>query len=517
MKPHLDSPSAPTRLTTSEASLLLVVLVVCRCLAIWAFPIYDDAFITYRYAENLATGLGMVFNPGAPWEPVLGTTTPGYAVLLAGFRALGLDMVTVSLTINIVCDAISAFWLMHLIRYRLVASAVAILAFACVPEIARISVGGMEPPVLVMCALTAVAAYQARWTLSSGLAAAVACTMRPEAVLLVGILGALQLREPRRLVRFMVPVAVVGALSMGTLWYVYGSPVSQSVQAKAEAHAVHDQIERAFEILSNAFGPSIPMRLVLTIVVLGMWRSIARRVPLLPFLGFTTAMVTAYLIVRPKTWGWYYYAPLVAWTAWLGIGTEKLVDWIGQERIGLISRRRLRWITIALSLFALGGVTLYSRLRPDRVTPLVYDQMEAWAREARLEEDGATVLASDIGAIGFLGRARVLDAKGLVWPEALDIGGPVDVIREHRPDFVMLVAIRTRVEPFVTDPELREVYRPIRRFNVRNETGLEHLKPDPKLLPYWWRQDYIVYERVGPPREEPEGAPAEPEDGSPQE
>ena len=46
---------------------------------LWGFS-YDDAFVTYRYADNLAAGRGLVFNPG---EPVLGTTAPGWAVVLA--------------------------------------------------------------------------------------------------------------------------------------------------------------------------------------------------------------------------------------------------------------------------------------------------------------------------------------------------------------------------------------------------------------------------------------------------
>lgn len=40
----------------------------------------DDAFITYRYARNLAQGYGFVYNLH---EPVLGTTTPFYSLVLA--------------------------------------------------------------------------------------------------------------------------------------------------------------------------------------------------------------------------------------------------------------------------------------------------------------------------------------------------------------------------------------------------------------------------------------------------
>ena len=45
--------------------------------------VLEDALITFRFAENLATGRGFAFNPG---EPVLGTTTPAFTLLLAGSK-----------------------------------------------------------------------------------------------------------------------------------------------------------------------------------------------------------------------------------------------------------------------------------------------------------------------------------------------------------------------------------------------------------------------------------------------
>ena len=46
----------------------------------------DDAFITYRYADNLRNGLGLVYEPGK-W--VLGTTSPFYAALLGVLSRFG--------------------------------------------------------------------------------------------------------------------------------------------------------------------------------------------------------------------------------------------------------------------------------------------------------------------------------------------------------------------------------------------------------------------------------------------
>ena len=55
--------------------------------------VMEDAYITYRYAQNLAAGHGFVFNPG---ERVLGTSTPLYAMVLGLAGLLGLDIAATS-------------------------------------------------------------------------------------------------------------------------------------------------------------------------------------------------------------------------------------------------------------------------------------------------------------------------------------------------------------------------------------------------------------------------------------
>ena len=51
----------------------------------------DDAYITYRYARNLAETGALVYNPGQP-ENAFATTAPAYAVALAGLNRLGADI-----------------------------------------------------------------------------------------------------------------------------------------------------------------------------------------------------------------------------------------------------------------------------------------------------------------------------------------------------------------------------------------------------------------------------------------
>ncbi|MEI7772616.1 MAG: hypothetical protein WCI67_21680, partial [Chloroflexales bacterium] len=50
---------------------------------------FDDPYVTYRYAANLAAGQGFVYNPGLA---VLSTTAPLYGLLLAPAAAVGLDL-----------------------------------------------------------------------------------------------------------------------------------------------------------------------------------------------------------------------------------------------------------------------------------------------------------------------------------------------------------------------------------------------------------------------------------------
>ncbi|MFN2123538.1 MAG: hypothetical protein ACK2UP_08570 [Candidatus Promineifilaceae bacterium] len=59
---------------------------------------FDDAYITYRYARNIALGRGFVYNIG---EPVLGTTTPLYTLILAGLSTIWADLPVLSHVVGV--------------------------------------------------------------------------------------------------------------------------------------------------------------------------------------------------------------------------------------------------------------------------------------------------------------------------------------------------------------------------------------------------------------------------------
>jgi arabinofuranosyltransferase len=69
-------------------TLLALVLLTVHVLALQTLP--DDAFISFRYAYNLARGFGPVFNPG---QPVEGYTSPLWVFALGFLATLGLPIV----------------------------------------------------------------------------------------------------------------------------------------------------------------------------------------------------------------------------------------------------------------------------------------------------------------------------------------------------------------------------------------------------------------------------------------
>ena len=95
---------------------LLAILV--RLLVYFIVPhTYEDAFITFRYAENLAAGDGLVYNIG---ERVYGSTAPLFAIIMAMFKTLGLSCVYSSLGINIAADGITSFIVFKLVPFSAV-------------------------------------------------------------------------------------------------------------------------------------------------------------------------------------------------------------------------------------------------------------------------------------------------------------------------------------------------------------------------------------------------------------
>jgi arabinofuranosyltransferase len=107
--------------TESIIALAAVVIAACWWPIRMRFP-FDDTYITFRYAANLAHGFGIVWNAGTIVVPT-GAHTEGYTnflfvLLLTPFVWLGCDLVIVSQVIGVVAVIISAIAIYRIVSCR---------------------------------------------------------------------------------------------------------------------------------------------------------------------------------------------------------------------------------------------------------------------------------------------------------------------------------------------------------------------------------------------------------------
>ena len=239
----VTSPSEPGSISNrlrkaSYASLFALLLVVFTfIIRIQLPPVFtDDAYITFRYAENLAEGSGLVFNEG---ERVLGTTTPLFAISLALLNAiLGVLPTSAALWISALADAVTVYLL-----YRLSIEAFnkpwpglfAGLLFSLSPLAIRFSINGMETSLAVALILAGLLMYLENRFWAAVLFTAAATLARPEAgllgvLLVIAIYTSGRKNEAARFAGALIVLLLPWAL-FATLYF--GSPFPHSITAKS--------------------------------------------------------------------------------------------------------------------------------------------------------------------------------------------------------------------------------------------------------------------------------------------
>ncbi len=178
-----------------------IVLAALALAALW-LPVrthipFDDTFITFRYAANLAHGCGIVWNPGGP--PTEGYTNFLLVLLLAPFSAMGLDMVVATQAIGVIAVIVSAVTMRRLIgqigligpispmsRPYILASWLAVILFLLDPFTWFNAYSGMETSLFTMWLLLVVATWnQPKLPF---IFATLAALTRPEGAMMGGIL-----------------------------------------------------------------------------------------------------------------------------------------------------------------------------------------------------------------------------------------------------------------------------------------------------------------------------------------
>lgn len=234
---HARTPGrALARGVGSYAPQLGACCVLAVGLLAWPYTV-DDAFITARYARNLAHGFGYALNPGAPSD---GVTGPLWLVPEVAALWIGGDPIVVAKALGLVCAAWAAWLVLHALRQRSGGHAAACAALALIavaPSLGTWAVAGLETGaatlLLVVAALAAVRRPRiAEWRLGASVAAL--AWLRPELALASGVLLAYAaLRDARAGARAFA-LALCGALALLSFrWWMFGDALPLSFRAKA--------------------------------------------------------------------------------------------------------------------------------------------------------------------------------------------------------------------------------------------------------------------------------------------
>lgn len=200
---------------------------------LWWPRTVDDAYITFRYASNLAAGFGPVFNPG---ERVEGYSSPSWMLLSAAAIAAGIDPVPVAKWAGLAAAAALVLALDRgLRRSGTVPWGAALAAFALGSSftLGIWSVAGMETAVYALfffCGLAALAREDdaVRGSRAGSAWLAAAALTRPEG-LAFWLAGALV--RPRLLRVYAAPGLAL-TLHLGWRLFYYGAPLPNTYYAK---------------------------------------------------------------------------------------------------------------------------------------------------------------------------------------------------------------------------------------------------------------------------------------------
>lgn len=140
----------------------------------------DSAFLTFRYASNIAAGHGAVFNIGEYTE---GYSNFGWLVLITLPKALfGVDIVTGAVVLSSACALGCVLLACQFGRLAamLTAAASGLAAYEC---------AGTETPLFVLLVLAVLYALRTRHPLAAGVLAALATMTRPDGLVLAAAAG----------------------------------------------------------------------------------------------------------------------------------------------------------------------------------------------------------------------------------------------------------------------------------------------------------------------------------------
>jgi arabinofuranosyltransferase len=498
----------------------------------WFGHVCDDAYISFRYAYNLAHGAGLVFNPG---ERVMGYSNLLWVLLLAGFEWVGISSVAAATLLGSLCSLLLlALLFLHLrraCRSRWPAFA-ALLFLVSNSTFALWTTAGLEGPLFallltagVLAAVHAPAGATPARALATGLPFALAVLTRPEGSMfaVVAALAIVAWHRNRGAWRaagllLIAPLLAWGAQSLWMFAY-YGDFLPNTYYAKT--------LPLSLPVVAR--GARLAWRFLATyrflpLVVVVTWLALGHRAYRLAgwlALVLIAAFVVFYLavggdeLVYYRMWFW--TLPLFA--ILLAESLDALMTAAG--RVGRLAAWALALGAAGVSLYPSFAGSDWRYLRNDDTVIKNIDLITEWLRHL----PGDTVLAANtVGVLTYGSRLHMVDMLGLndrhiARAPGKSIGVPAHeshdgaYVLDRHPDLVFLGMPRLFVRPLSLGQEVRTAGYPsdldlLRDRRFREDYQAVNVRvSDGRFCPVFARRTSL--ERLGleaPPRPTPKSS-----------
>jgi hypothetical protein len=428
---------------------------------------YDDPYITFRYASNLLSGHGFVYNIG---QRTLSTTAPLYALLLAGLGLIWSELPALGNVLSALALLLGAAFLLKLSwdRGQKATGMVAALLLCLSPQMHLTF--GAETCLYVMLILGGFYAYDRSHLTLSATALALAVMVRPDGLMAAVALGLYHLarRRPFPWRAVSLYAGLVGVWYLG-LWLYFGSPVPTTLLAKQYQGQMAISMRFGTGFLERIkWYVHLPLYgLHAALALVGLVSVLRKAHHWLPLMMWTGLYFLAFTFLAVSSYPWY-YAPLVpAFFVLVAEGTIAL------------SRLLLRIKLPRTLQMGLVGLLLVVLLAPQ----LTGTARIGWQPDPRLEinrEIGqwlevhtpsqATIGALEVGIIGYYAQRPMIDFSGLVQPNVARQFGPSTTyqdsatwaIQTYWPDYVVLH--QGAFSSVIESDWFRAAYLPVRDF-----------------------------------------------------
>lgn len=485
---YTDLGHSPFRIARASGNLRVRLGAICLGLVVLAIHSYiihpwilDDAFITFRYAENFAGGIGPVFNAG---ERVEGYTGFLWMLLLATGALLGISTVLLAKVLGFVLAAATLSILSFADRITGVldfrVAVISTLFTATCGIFTPWPSSGMEVSLFTFLILLTILIYlragssvDTRLFCAAGALAGLTALSRPEGLIVVAVITIIELfrwirRQEQKLLSFLLPMLGVFVPYFLWRWSYYGYLFPNTFYAKVGSRL--DQILRGLEYTLAFLQPAALLLLgFLAAMFLPRYAIMKGRLASLALITLT--FIGAVILLGGDCMpAFRFFAPIVP-----------LLAIVAAMAIGKPSRRRFQIVIFAVIVcgYSISQMFLDEQINKHLLTDTVAlrgKKAGLWLRDNTLPE--AVVATNTSGSVPYFSQRRTIDMLGLndlviAHREIADLGsgraghekGDGAYVLSRRPDYIQFGgASGSRMPVYLSDrelygnPKFRELY-----------------------------------------------------------